>query len=79
MSQSKSVDYVDADPDVLAVYNDIIATRGIDDVNNFWKHIANHPLTLKRTWENVKEAMAPGALNSLTKDDLRGGERQQRL
>ena len=68
MSQSKPVDYVDADPDVLAVYDDIIATRGIDDVNNFWKHIANHPLTLKRTWENVKEAMAPGALDSLTKE-----------
>ena len=68
MPQSKPVNYVDADPDILAVYDDIMATRGIDDVNNFWKHIANHPLTLKRTWDNVKEAMAPGALDSLTKE-----------
>ena len=45
-----------------------MATRGIDDVNNFWKHIVDHPLTLKRAWENVKEAMAPGALDSLTKE-----------
>ena len=68
MPQSKPVNYVDADPCILAVYDDIMPTRGIDDVNNFWKHIANHPLTLKRTWENVKEAMAPGALDSLTKE-----------
>jgi len=45
-----------------------MATRGIDDVNNFWKDIANHPLTLKHAWENVKEAIAPGALDSLTKE-----------
>ena len=68
MPQSKPVNDVDADPDILAVYDDIMATRGIDDVNNFWKHITNHPLTLKRTWDNVKEAMAPGALDSLTKE-----------
>ena len=68
MPQSKPVNYVAAALYILAVYDDIMATRGIDDVNNFWKHIANHPLTLKRTWENVKEAMAPGALDSLTKE-----------
>ena len=68
MPQSKPVNYVDADPDILAVYDGIMATRGIDDVNNFWKRIANHPLTLKRAWENVKEATAPGALDSLTKE-----------
>ena len=68
MPQSTPVNYVDADPYILTVYDDIMATRGIDDVNNFWKHITNHPLTLKRAWENVKEAMAPGALDSLTKE-----------
>ena len=68
MPQSKPVNYVDADPDILAVYDVIMASRGIDDVNNFWKHIVNHSLTLKRTWENVKEAMAPGASDSLTKE-----------
>ena len=65
MPQSKPVHYADANPDVRAVYDDIKATRGVDDVNNYWKHIANHPPTLKRTWENSKEAMAPGALDCL--------------
>ena len=50
------------------MYDDIKATRGVDDVNNFWKHIANHPPTLRQTWENVKEAMAPGTLDSLVKE-----------
>ena len=68
MPQSKPVNYVDADPYILTVYDDIMATRGIDDVNNFWKDIANHPLTLKHAWENVKDAIAPGALDSLTKE-----------
>ena len=68
MPQSNPVRYADANPEVRAVYDDIMATRGVDDVNNFWMHIANHPLTLKRTWEGVKEAMAPGALDSLVKE-----------
>ena len=68
MPQSNPVRYADANPGVRAVYDDIMATRGVDDVNNFWMHIANHPLTLKRTWEGVKEAMAPGALDSLVKE-----------
>ena len=68
MPQSNPVHYADAGPDVRAVYDDIKATRGGDDVNNFWKHIANHPPTLKRTWESVKDAMAPGALSSLVKE-----------
>ena len=68
MPQPNPVHYADAGPDVRAVYDDIKATRGVDDVNNFWKHIANHPPTLKRTWESVKDAMAPGALSSLVKE-----------
>src|SRR3546814_18405711 len=45
-----------------------MATRKIDWINNFWKALANHPPTLKRTWESVKEVMAPGALDALTKE-----------
>ena len=44
------------------------ATRNVDDVNNFWKYLANDPATLRRTWESVKEIMAPGALDALTKE-----------
>ena len=68
MPQSRPVHYSDAAQEVRAVYDDIKSTRGVDDVNNFWKHIANHPSTLRRTWENVKEAMAPGALDSMFKE-----------
>jgi AhpD family alkylhydroperoxidase len=58
----------DAAPDVLAVYDDIKETRQTDRVNNFWKALANHPPTLTRTWESVKEVMAPGTLDALTKE-----------
>jgi AhpD family alkylhydroperoxidase len=62
------IDYEDASADVRAVYDDIKETRGIDDVNNFWKALAAHPPTLARTWSSVKEVMAPGALDALTKE-----------
>src|SRR5712675_2133129 len=57
-----------ASPQVRAVFDDIKATRKVDDVNNFWKYLARDPVTLKRTWESVKEIMAPGALDVLTKE-----------
>src|SRR3546814_11357144 len=68
MSTVKLIDYADASAEVRAVYDDIMATRRIDWINNFWKALANHPPTLKRTWESVKEVRAPGALAALTKD-----------
>jgi len=62
------VEYKDASPEVRAVYDDIMATRKVDWINNFWKAIANDPATLKRTWEDIKQIMAPGALDPLTKE-----------
>jgi AhpD family alkylhydroperoxidase len=62
------IEYKDASPEVRAVYDDIMATRKTDWVNNFWKAIAHDPVTLKRTWEDIKEVMAPGALDPLTKE-----------
>jgi AhpD family alkylhydroperoxidase len=62
------VEYEDASPEVRAVYDDIMAVRKIDWINNFWKAIANDPATLKRTWEDIKQIMAPGALDPLTKE-----------
>jgi len=62
------VEYGDASPEVRAVYDDIMAVRKIDWINNFWKAIANDPTTLKRTWEDIKQIMAPGALDPLTKE-----------
>jgi len=62
------VDYEDAPPEVRAVYDDIMATRKTDWVNNFWKALANDPPTLARVWASVKQVMAPGALDPLTKE-----------
>ena len=45
------VEYADASPEVRAVYDDIMATRKSDWVNNFWKVLAHDPANLKRTWE----------------------------
>ena len=64
------IEYQEASPEVRAVYDDIMKTRGVDWVNNFWKALANHPPTLLRTWESVKEVMAPGVLDALTKELL---------
>src|SRR3954462_5533173 len=59
-----------AGPEARAVFDDIKASRGTDLINNFWKALASHPLTLRRTWESLKEVMAPGALDPLTKEML---------
>ena len=67
-SMSKPVEYADASAQVRAVYDDIKRTRDVRDVNNFWKYLARDPALLKRTWESVKEVMAPGALDPLVKE-----------
>src|SRR5437660_5914576 len=62
------IEYKDASPEVRAVYDDIMATRKTDWINNFWKAIAHDPVTLRRTWEDIKQIMGPGALDPLTKE-----------
>ncbi len=62
------IEYQDASPEVRAVYDDIMATRKTDWINNFWKAIAHDPATLKRTWEDAKQVMTPGALDAMTKE-----------
>lgn len=64
------VEYEDAPDEVRAVYDDIMATRKVTWINNFWKALANDPASLKRTWESLKQVMAPGALDPLTKEML---------
>lgn len=68
MANAKMVEYDEASAEVRAVYNDIMDVRGTDWVNNFWKTLASHPPTLRRMWGNVKQVMAPGALDALTKE-----------
>ena len=68
MALTRLIQYADAGPEVRAVYDDIMATRKTDQINNFWKALANHPPTLRRTWESVKQVMVPGVLDPLTKE-----------
>jgi len=64
------IDYDATGPDVRAVYDDIMATRGTDWINNFWKALAHDVATLRRTWLSIKEIMRPGTLDALTKEML---------
>jgi AhpD family alkylhydroperoxidase len=62
------IEYADASTEVRAVYDDIMATRKTNWVNNYWKVLAHDPPTLRRMWTNSKEVMGPGALDPLTKE-----------
>lgn len=68
MSLITLIEYADAPPEVRSVYDDIMKTRGTDWINNFWKALANNPAELRRMWANVKQVMAPGALDPLVKE-----------
>jgi AhpD family alkylhydroperoxidase len=68
MSTFGFIEYENASPEVRAVYDDIKATRKIDKVTNFWKAMAHDPVRLKRTWEDTKQIMGPGALDPLVKE-----------
>jgi AhpD family alkylhydroperoxidase len=68
MTMVPLIEHEDATAEVRAVYDDIMTTRGTDWINNFWKALANDPPTLRRTWDSVKQVMAPGALDPLTKE-----------
>src|ERR1700686_1721714 len=62
------IEYSEATAEVRAVYDDIMAARKTDWINNFWKALAHDPVTLRRTWQSIKEIMAPGALDAVTKE-----------
>ncbi len=68
MALVKMIEYADAAPAAKAVYDDIMKTRGVDWINNFWKVLANDPALLQRVWSQVKQVMAPGALDPLVKE-----------
>jgi len=68
MSTFGLIEYNEASAEVRAIYDDIMATRKADWINNFWKAIAHDPATLRRTWESLKAIMGPGALDPLTKE-----------
>ncbi len=68
MPTVRLIEPADASPEVKAVYDDIMASRGVDWINDFWKALANDPTTLRRTWSSLREVMAAGTLDPLTKE-----------
>lgn len=68
MPSRTPIEYRDASAEVRSVYDDIKRTRQVEDVNNFWKYLAHDQTTLRRTWLDIKEIMAPGTLDPLTKE-----------
>ena len=70
MAKPQPINYEDASTEVRAVFDEIKNARNVPDVNNIWKYLANDPVTLRRTWNSVREVMAPGALDPLVKEML---------
>ena len=68
MASPNPIEYSDASIEIREIYDEIKLARGIQDVSNFWKYLANDPVTLRRSWTSLKEIMGPGALDSLTKE-----------
>jgi AhpD family alkylhydroperoxidase len=68
MSTVKMIEYEEAEGQVREIYDDILATKGVQRVPNFWKTIATHPALLRRVWMDLKEVMAPGRLDPLAKE-----------
>lgn len=62
------IPYDEANPEARAVYDNIMQTRKVNDVNNFWKALAHSPDLLKHVWERAQEVMKPGALDAVTKE-----------
>ncbi|MEO8661090.1 MAG: carboxymuconolactone decarboxylase family protein [Bryobacteraceae bacterium] len=62
------IEYANASAEVRAVYDEIMAARKTDWINNFWKALAHDPATLRRTWDSIRQIMAPGAIDPLTKE-----------
>ena len=79
MATAAMIEYEDASPEVREVYDDIMATRNIDWVNNFWKVLAVQPELLRLTWNGVKEVMAPGAVDALINIGEKAGMDEMQL
>ena len=68
MGTVKLISDEEANEEVLAVFDDIRATRGTKYINNFWRALANDPSLLCATWERIKLVMGPGELDPLVKE-----------
>jgi AhpD family alkylhydroperoxidase len=64
----KLVDESEAEGLVAEVYRDILESRGLAKVPNFWKALANQPEYLAATWAKLKTVMGEGAIDRKTKE-----------
>lgn len=64
----KPIEYQNAVPEVRAVFDEIMAARGVADVNNFWKYLAHDPVELRSVWETLRDVMGDGALSPEVKE-----------
>ena len=68
MALYRTVSPAEATDKVKAVYDDIMATKEIDFIPNFWLALSNNPDHLEATWQKLKTVMKPGKLDALTKE-----------
>lgn len=67
---ARLTEYKDMNPRAKAVVEEIAKARGSDpaNINNVWKALARHPDTMERFAREMREVMAPGKLDALTKE-----------
>ncbi len=70
MTTVRLLDDNELSPEAAAVFADIRATRGTDYINHFWRALAHDPALLARTWQSLKQVMAPGHLDPMVKEML---------
>tara|TARA_B100001029_G_C14721903_1_gene265565 strand:+ start:125 stop:517 length:393 start_codon:yes stop_codon:yes gene_type:complete len=64
----KTISENEATGKVKEIFDDIKNSRGITEIPNFWKMLANDPLELERSWNSLKQVMKKGALDPVTKE-----------
>ena len=68
MAIFKMIEESQATGKVKEVFEDIKNSRGITEIPNFWKMLANDPNELERSWNSLKQVMRKGALDPVTKE-----------
>ena len=68
MAIFKMIEESQATGKVKEVFEDIKNSRGITEIPNFWKMLANDPNELERSWNSLKQVMRKGALDAVTKE-----------
>ena len=68
MAIFKMVEESSATGKVKEVFEEIKSSRGITEIPNFWKMLANDPAELERSWNSLKQVMRKGALDPITKE-----------